>query len=206
MNHESTFRLLFIAIFVLSFSISAYHRHRARKQSGKIPRQAEGKLFIALRLLLAVPLYLAMFAYMINPQWVAWSALALPRWLRWLGAGLGFAMIPLLYWLFRSLGKNVSETVLTKESHELVTHGPYCWIRHPLYTVASIGIFALGLLAANWFMLLMILLIMLMLPALVAKEETQLIEKFGNAYREYMQRTGRFLPRFKVAQTTRLEK
>jgi protein-S-isoprenylcysteine O-methyltransferase Ste14 len=206
MDNESLFRLLFIAIFVLSFSISAYHRHRARKQSGKIPRQAEGKIFIALRLLLAVPLYLAMFAYMINPQWMAWSALPMPTWLRWLGAGLGFAMVPLLYWLFLSLGKNVSETVLTKESHELVTHGPYRWIRHPLYTTASIGIFALGLVAANWFMLLMILLIMLMLPALAAKEEAQLVEKFGNAYREYMQRTGRFLPRLKVAQTARLEK
>ncbi|MCI0693647.1 isoprenylcysteine carboxylmethyltransferase family protein [candidate division KSB1 bacterium] len=197
MNHEATFRLIFIAVFALSFSISGYHRHHARKQSGKIPRQAEGKSFIALRLLLAVPLYLAMFAYMINPQWMAWSALPLPAWLHWLGAGLGFAMIPLLYWLFRSLGKNVSETVLTKERHELITHGPYRWIRHPLYTVASIGIFALGLLAANWFMLLMILLIMATLPALVAKEEAQLIEKFGNAYREYMQRTGRFLPRLK---------
>lgn len=200
MNHESTFHLIFIAIFVLSFSISVYHRHRARKQSGKIPRQAEGKLFIALRLLLAVPLYLAMFAYMINPQWVAWSVLALPMWLRWLGAGLGVAIIPLLYWLFRSLGKNVSETVLTKERHELVTHGPYRWVRHPLYTTASLGIFALGLVAANWFMLLMILLIMMMLPALAAKEEAQLIEKFGNAYREYMQRTGRFLPRLNSLQ------
>ncbi len=203
---ETIFRLVFIAVFVLSFSISAYHRHRARKQSGKIPRQAEGKLFIAMRLLLAVPLYLAMFAYMINPQWLAWSALALPAWLRWLGAGLAVAVIPLLYWLFRSLGKNVSETVLTKERHELVTHGPYRWIRHPLYTTAAIGIFALGLVAANWFMLVMILLIMMTLPALAAKEEALLMEKFGEAYREYMQRTGRFLPRLKVAQTARLEK
>ncbi len=206
MNHETTFRLIFVAIFVLMFSISIYHRHQARKQSGKISSQAEGKLMIALRILFAVLLYLPMIAYMINPQWMAWSALALPIWLRWLGAGLGFAMIPLLYWLFHSLGKNVSETVLTKASHELVTHGPYRWIRHPLYTVASTGIFALGLLAANWFMLLMILLIMMTLPALVAKEEDQLLEKFGNAYREYMQRTGRFLPRLKVAQTARLEK
>jgi protein-S-isoprenylcysteine O-methyltransferase Ste14 len=197
MKDESTFRLFFIALFAASFSISAYHRHRARKQSGKIPRQAEGKLFIALRLLFALPLYLAMFAYMINPQWMAWSALALQTWLRWLGAGLGFAAIPLLYWLFRSLGKNVSETVLTKERHELVTHGPYRWVRHPLYTAASLGIFALGLVAANWFMLLMILLIVMMLPALAAKEEAMLMEKFGDAYREYMQRTGRFLPRLK---------
>jgi protein-S-isoprenylcysteine O-methyltransferase Ste14 len=206
MNQESISRIIFITIFALSFSISVYFRHRARQQSGKIPRQAEGKLFIALRLLFALPLYLAMLAYMINPPWMAWSALPLPAGLRWLGAGLGFAMIPLIYWLFRSLGKNVSETVLTKERHELVTHGPYRWIRHPLYTVASIDIFALSLLAANWFMLLMVLLIMMMLPALAANEEAQLIEKFGNAYREYMQRTGRFLPRLQVAQTARQEK
>jgi protein-S-isoprenylcysteine O-methyltransferase Ste14 len=195
---ESTFRLFFIVIFALSFSISVYFRHRARKQSGKIPRQAEAKSIIALRLLLAVPLYFSMIVYMINPRWMEWWALALPEWLRWIGAAIGIATIPLLYWLFSSLGKNVSETVLTKERHELVMHGPYRWVRHPLYSTASLGLVALSLLAANWFMLLMIVLIITMLPALAIKEEAQLIEKFGNAYREYMKQTGRFLPRLSL--------
>jgi hypothetical protein len=53
-----------------------------------------------------------------------------------------------------NLGRNVSETVLTKESHELVTSGPYRWIRHPLYTTGIALFVALGLIAANWFILL----------------------------------------------------
>jgi protein-S-isoprenylcysteine O-methyltransferase Ste14 len=195
MEKELIFRLIFTAVLVMSFSISVYFRHRARQQSGKIPRQREEKTLIFLRLLLAIPLYLSMLVYMINPSWMAWAALPLPEWLRWAGAILGIATLPLIYWLFSNRGKNVSETILTKERHELVTRGPYRWVRHPLYSTASLGIFALGLLAANWFMLLMIFLIMIMLPALVSQEEAQLIEKFGDAYREYMKRTGRFLPR-----------
>ena len=63
MSNEIVFRWIFGAIFVSSLSISIYHRHQARKQSGKVPRQAEGKLFIALRMLFALPLYLAILAY-----------------------------------------------------------------------------------------------------------------------------------------------
>ncbi len=195
MSHETTFRVTFIIIFALIMSISIYHRHRARQQGGKIPRSTEGKLFLLLRALFGLPLFLSVFAYMINPDWMTWAALPLPTWLRWCGVGIGLLTIPLEYWVFKSLGKNVSETVLTKEHHTLVTHGPYRWVRHPLYTVACAGFMALSLIAANGFMALMILLIALTLPALTRKEEALLIDKFGDAYRDYLKTTGRYLPR-----------
>jgi protein-S-isoprenylcysteine O-methyltransferase Ste14 len=95
-----------------------------------------------------------------------------------------------------SIGKNVSETYLTKEGHELVQHGPYRWVRHPLYSVATTTFLALGLVAANAYILFVAILAILGIAGLVVpKEEAELIRKFGAQYQEYQKRTGRFLPR-----------
>jgi protein-S-isoprenylcysteine O-methyltransferase Ste14 len=198
MTLELIFRIFFVAIFLAVFSISAYNRRRARKQMPQIARLEEGKFFLLLRMLVALPLYGAMIAYAIRPATMQWAALPLPSWLRGLGVVLGAATLPLLHWLFRSLGRNISETVLTKEKQELVVSGPYRWVRHPLYSVATASLFALSLVAANWFMGAMVLLMAALLPVLTEREERHLLEKFGERYREYMIRTGRFLPRLQL--------
>lgn len=196
MNGEQLFRSLFIAIFIAAFSISGYFRRKARKTGDVIPRAREGKLSLSLRLLFAAPLYLSMVAYMANPNWMAWSSMPLPSWLRWAAAAVGLGMLPLLFGILRTLGSNISETFLTKENHTLVTHGPYRRVRHPLYTVATIAFISLGILAANWFMMAMALLaIILIFTVVIPREEDNLIRKFGVEYREYKERTNRLLPR-----------
>ena len=147
------------------------------------------------RLLFAAPLYFSLIAYMLNPEWMAWSSFSLPTWLRSLGVVVGIAMLPLLTWVMISIGKNISETFLTKGCHELVTHGPYRWVRHPLYAVATIIFLSLGIVASNWFMLIMALIAFIAVALFVVpKEESELIQKFGNEYREYQERTGKFAP------------
>ena len=44
-----------------------------------------------------------------------------PASLRWIGVALGVCVVPAVHWLLTALGPNVSETVLVKERHELVT-------------------------------------------------------------------------------------
>jgi len=201
MANDQLFRWFFIAIFVGTLSISGYFRRRARQSGEAIPRVREGKLALLSRLLLAAPLYLSIFAYMLNPAWMAWSAISLPTWLRWVGTAVGLAMLPLLYGVFSSIGNNISETFLTKEKHVLVTHGPYRWVRHPLYSAATISLVSLSMLAANWFMLAMACAAFLGIAVLVIpREEAELIRKFGDEYREYRERTGRFAPRLRLFQ------
>lgn len=198
MSSEQPFRWLFIAIFVAAFSMSGYFRYKARQGGDVIPRAREGTLSILLRLLFAIPLYLSVLAYMVHPNWMAWSAVSLPAWLRWTAAVLGLGMLPLLYWVLRILGSNISETVLTKERHTLVTEGPYRWVRHPLYTVATAAFLSLGILAANWFIMLMAVLVIIgMALVVIPREEAQLLEKFGDSYREYRKRTGKLTPRLR---------
>ena len=115
----------------------------------------------------------------------------------WLGAGLGIIALPLLYWLFSSIGLNITDTVATRNNHTLVTHGPYRWVRHPLYSVGTLLFVSIGLLAANWFIIVSSLLGLGMLMIRLPKEEAKLIERFGDEYRDYMKRTGTLLPRLK---------
>ena len=55
---------------------------------------------------------------------------------------------------------------------------------------------ALGLMAGSWFLLVATCLAFVLLRWLVIpREEEALVAKFGDRYREYMQRTGRLFPR-----------
>ena len=198
MKEEPIFRGITAALLATALSISAYHRHRAEQASEeKISWREEGlPTIIALRSS-GLALWLSVVAYLLKPRWMKWSSLSLPSWLRWSGAGLGAATLPLSYWVFRSLGKNVTPTVETRENHELVTGGPYRWVRHPLYSVGTAFFVSLSLVAANWFVGLASLSALSMLLVRLPKEEAKLIERFGDEYREYMRRTGRFFPRLK---------
>jgi len=185
-----------MVVFFGMISISGYFRYRARQVGEVIPREREGGLAVLARVLCAAPLYLPIVVYMFNPDWMSWAALAMPVWLRWVGAVVGLAALPVLYWVFSTIGRNISETVLTKEKHQLVIRGPFHWVRHPLYLVATIILISLGIVAANWFMLAMACLALIVIAVFVVpREEVELARKFGDEYQDYMERTGRLVPR-----------
>jgi protein-S-isoprenylcysteine O-methyltransferase Ste14 len=77
----------------------------------------------------------------------------------------------------------------------LVTHGPYRWVRHPFYVTAGLLMISVTLLSANWLVGLSGLLAMALLVLRTGKEEQMLIERFGEDYRRYAAKTGRFMPR-----------
>jgi protein-S-isoprenylcysteine O-methyltransferase Ste14 len=140
-------------------------------------------------------LWLSPLVYLINPAWMAWSKIGLPEWVRWLGVGLGVLCTFGIYWLFSSIGSNITPTSATRRKHQLVTSGPYRWVRHPLYTVGTSMFIALGLMADNWFIIALGILAFIAMARRTPKEEANLMEKFGDEYRDYMKRTGRFLPK-----------
>jgi protein-S-isoprenylcysteine O-methyltransferase Ste14 len=78
----------------------------------------------------------------------------------------------------------------------LIQHGPYRWVRHPMYTTLFLMGWGWFILTANWFVGLPLMMgIVLVVLSRVNKEEAVLVDLFGNEYKEYMQRTGRFLPK-----------
>ena len=195
MSEETTFRIVFAALFLFLFVLVGTYRRKA--QAGrKIDYSAEGlPLLIALRL---GGLFLWGFCllYIIYPRPLAWSFIDVPSWLRWAGAAAVFLFIPFVAASQRALGRNVSPTVITHEEHELVTTGPYRWVRNPLYTAAGFIFTGLGLVAASWFLIAAAALAVVLVRLRLPKEEAQLEDRFGQEYRDYVSRTGRFLPRW----------
>jgi protein-S-isoprenylcysteine O-methyltransferase Ste14 len=181
------FRWFAVTILLGAVGTSAYYRLRARRGSETISRRREGGFFLAVRALVALFLLFTVIAYAAIPQRMTWASFVLPAWIRWLGFIVGLLTIPAVSWVLRSLGHNVTETVLTKREHQLVIVGPYQWVRHPLYTTGIILFVALGLMLASWLVLFIatfaaLLIYLLVVPA----EERALVAKFGVRYRAYM--------------------
>lgn len=196
--NETVFRISAAVILFTCIGISAYFRRKADRGSGeRISRSVDGAPMMTVIKLGGLLLWFSPLAYLLNPLWMAWSKIGLPDWVRWLGIGIGVTCAVLLYWLFSSIGSGITPTSATRKQHRLVTSGPYRWVRHPLYTVGSTMFVAFGMMADNWFIAVLGVLAFIAMAIRTPKEEANLIEKFGAEYREYMQSTGRFLPRLK---------
>jgi len=194
MSDDQLFRLLLLAGFFIFMPIGVYHRLRSRTGE-KLDRRQEGLFIMVTLRVTGIAGMAGLTGYLINPACMAWAAVPLPVALRWTGVGLALITGLLLVWMFRTLGRNLTDTVVTRKEHTLVTTGPYRWVRHPLYTLAAwLGV-ANSLAAANWFFFVMGGAIFLLLAIRTRKEEENLIARFGDGYRNYMQHTGRFLPR-----------
>jgi protein-S-isoprenylcysteine O-methyltransferase Ste14 len=195
--NENIFRIFAALILFTGIGISSYFRRKADQDSGeKIHRRVDGTFFMNLIRIGGLMLWLSPLVYLINPAWMAWSKMGLPEWIRWLGVGFGLLCVTGIYWLFSTIGNGITPTSATRREHKLVTSGPYRWVRHPLYTFGSSMFIAFGMMADNWFIALLGILAFLAMASRTPKEEANLIEKFGDEYREYMKRTGRYLPKF----------
>jgi protein-S-isoprenylcysteine O-methyltransferase Ste14 len=194
---NNIFRILALLIFITGAFISGHYRRKAARKGGSVSLKEEGlAITIALRLS-GLSLWACVFAWLINPTWMEWSRVALPEWVRWLGVGMGILANFLAYWVFTNLDENISPTVVVREKAYLVTSGPYRWVRHPLYTMGTLAYLGFALLAENWFITILSLLVFVVLALRTPKEEAHLLEKFGDEYRTYMQQTGRYLPKLK---------
>lgn len=194
MNPEILFRLITFLMLAAALSISGYFRRKADREGGQM-RSSEGRgLLVALRLLGLLVLW-PVVGYLINPDWVAWARFTLPEWSRWLAVSVAVGCVPLIYWVFSSIGNNISPVQATRITHKLVTHGPYRWVRHPLYAVGFVFAVCLTLITTLWWLGVGMVLPLSILFLRTSKEEARLIETFGDDYRDYMKRTGRFFPK-----------
>ena len=113
--------------------------------------------------------------------------------LGWAGAlltviGIGFAI-----WARVNIGRNWSSRPAMKEHHELVTTGPYAYVRHPIYT--GILLAALGTaIMSSIFGIGMLIFISIFFAFRINKEEKIMLELFPNRYPEYQKHTKRLLP------------
>jgi protein-S-isoprenylcysteine O-methyltransferase Ste14 len=200
MTTESIFRVVFWVLFAGVLIMRIYFALRVRRAGERVmpDRQAierEGRGMFAVRVLMFLILLAWLVLYAIYPPWMEALSVPFPGWLRWLGFALGLASLGFWAWTQVALGKEWSPQLQLREEHHLVTTGPYARIRHPLYT-AMIGYgTSLALVTANWVFVVFAVAAIAGLFARVPKEEQMMIKEFGEEYRAYMQRTGKFFPK-----------
>ena len=186
MNHDSALRAVLIVVMALLLPFGMYHRIKSQSTGEKLDRRQEGLFILATLRPIGAAMWLGVLAWMINPRWMAWSSVSLPVWSRWAAVGGLLAGAALLVWTFRTLGKNLTDTVVTREKHTLVVHGPYRWIRHPLYSAAGLTVVGISLIAANWFFFVTGVTLVSILIRRTRTEEANLVLRFGDSYQRYI--------------------
>ena len=120
--------------------------------------------------------------------------LPLAEWPFWLGAVIAAGGLLFAIWARGYLGGNWSGTVTLKQGHELVTHGPYAIVRHPIYTGLLLGLAGTAVARAEWRGVLAVALVFFSLWRKLKLEERWMGETFGAAYEDYRRGTRALAP------------
>jgi protein-S-isoprenylcysteine O-methyltransferase Ste14 len=190
---NSLFKIVYFIEYVLISIVRSTQTTRYRKLSTIIDRRSSlDMLLLALAGIgMLVPL-VYVFSSLLD-----FANYQLPEWTGWLGAVLFAAAIWLLWRSHVDLGRNWTPTLAIRDDHRLVTDGVFKYIRHPMYAAHLLWAVAQVLMLHNWiagFSLLVVTVPQYL--SRVNSEEQMLLEQFGEQYKNYMQKTGRIIPRF----------
>jgi protein-S-isoprenylcysteine O-methyltransferase Ste14 len=203
-DQDEIFRTVLAVGFLLLFPIAVSYRIRSQSTREPLDRWQEGRFILFTLRPIGLAGIAGLITYLIDPRLMAWSSIPLPLGLRWTGVAIGAIGGSLIIWTFHSLGRNLTDTVVTRREHTLVTHGPYRWVRHPFYDAVALAVAGNALAAANWFLGLTGVLTLALLVARTRIEEEKLVARFGDRYRDYMNEIGRFIPRSVRPRTERV--
>jgi protein-S-isoprenylcysteine O-methyltransferase Ste14 len=194
---ELFFRVLFSAFWVIFFANAIWVSYSSKGPASRQTSRHASRLRVG-AFAFAVPYFVGALLYALLPSWVMFLSIQLPDLFRLVMVGVAVVGLVLVSWGYWALGKNWAPSVSgVKRDAVLVTTGLYRFVRHPVYLGAFIFMTALALVAANLLILLPTVALLALLYASIGEEETMLIGRFGDEYREYMKQTPRFLPTFR---------
>jgi protein-S-isoprenylcysteine O-methyltransferase Ste14 len=192
---DAPFRIILLVLIVFNMGITIYYRRKAARSGDQLSRKEEGYLLAISLRLAGFLLWIATLGYLFFPDFFRWASLPVPDFIRWCGVLLGLLCSSLLAWTLSCLGTNLTDTVVTRTTATLVSHGPYGWVRHPFYVAAAGLMISVTLLTQNGLIGLASLFVLSLLIVRTPKEEARLLERFGKSYQDYIDHTGRFIPR-----------
>ena len=197
---EDTYRWLMMLIAAPFLALIHLNFVRIKPTRATFYHPNEPLLLAAAVRLCVVPAIGGMLLYMLEPAFMRWSSLPLPAAVRLAGAPLLLAAEFVFCWSLWSLGRNFSVSLAVFSEHRLIQHGPYRWVRHPMYASIMAMCPALFVLTANWFIAgALALAIPLVVLFRTPLEERTLHGRFGARYGSYAERTGRYWPLARAA-------
>ena len=186
------FEIVFWAALVVEMTIRA-PINKARKKE-KMTEQRVSSQEKLLLILLLLGMFIVPLIYSAS-TWLDFANYALPTWTGWIGAVL-IVLALIVFWRAHvDLKTNWSPSLEIREKHELITHGIYGYIRHPMYASQWLWVIAQPLLLQNWLAGWLNLVVFIFFYSLrVRAEEKMMIDTFGEQYREYMKKVGAVFP------------
>jgi protein-S-isoprenylcysteine O-methyltransferase Ste14 len=177
---------------------------RVRRQIGRSPnlrpRGAKEKL-------LWVGWFLVIAVWLVQPLLVR-NALAgcglgfMPALLHPFSLVVGFALIVAGYaatlWTYSVMGSAWRIGINPQEKSKLITDGPFRFVRHPIYAFQIVMLAGAFLLLPTLASLVILIIHLVCVLAKATDEESHLEKIYGQAYLDYMARTGRLFPKLKI--------
>jgi protein-S-isoprenylcysteine O-methyltransferase Ste14 len=106
----------------------------------------------------------------------------------WFYTGLPIALLGLA--IYTMVVVSFATTPLNRE---VMNKGPFRYSRHPMYLSSSLAYIGVGIACASWLFLLLSVAYMVLSMISAVPEERFLLKKYGDSYREYMNRTPRWI-------------
>lgn len=193
---EGGFGLIQMVILIAFVFHRAYYTRKVPAPEQDTLEEREEGLSQKVSNVMALPALIALAVYVIKPAWMAWSSIPFPVWARWVGVLLSAMGFGLLQWSHMALDRNWSDRPRITQTQTLTTHGPYQWVRHPIYLSFLMIFGSMILITSNWFVGGMWLLITAIdVRSRIRFEEARLDAHFPEAYRAYQRSTGSLFPR-----------
>ncbi|MCB0529179.1 MAG: isoprenylcysteine carboxylmethyltransferase family protein [Saprospiraceae bacterium] len=180
---------IFFLVFIIAFSGVFINLTKKAGHSGVVLLR-DSRSLLLFRLLVPGALVISVLVYFSGR-----AHIFLPAFAVYGGLMLVFAGLALRWAAVLSLGSAFTVQIAILTNHSLKTDGVYKYIRHPSYTGLLLYYLGLGLAMQNWLCLL--LLVAGPLIAVLNRirlEENILRGHFGEAYSDYVSRTGKLIP------------
>ncbi len=187
--YQYFFYAIWLLLIIIWLALARNVKVTVRRQAA-LPRLLNLALLYGAAALLAsphVPVPGLMVQVLPGAQWKFWCAV---------GAALTSLGVLFTIWARIYLGRNWSSVVAVKADHELVTRGPYRWVRHPIYSGLLLAFLGTALAVGQWRGLLAVVLSLIAIAQRIIIEERFMHEQFGNVYDTYAQRVRALIPGF----------
>ncbi len=194
---EAAIKIAFVFAFVCAAAAAAAAARRAaarhRAPVNQLPHEVRG--LVVARGAIGLVFYAALISWLFNVPATGWMRLHVSFPIRWFGVALLAACVAALASSYDALGTNYRGGIGLYEEHELVTRGPYHFVRHPIYSSFILTMLAATLVSSNWLLGVSgLILVVLIAVARLPREEMQLRDRFAARWEQYRLTTGSLVP------------
>ena len=100
-------------------------------------------------------------------------------------------------WCYAAMGATWRIGINRREKNSLVTHGPYLFVRHPIYSFQMVMLLGALLLLPTVLSAAILVLHLVSVLAKAGDEESYMLTIHGQEYRDYVARSGKLLPKWR---------